>query len=231
MYCIQCGVKLADTEKTCPLCGTLVFHPALSRKEVDPLFPAHHHPPQAPRSLAPQIIATFAFLLPLVTLFVCDMQLNHTVTWSGYVIGALLIGYVSLVLPFWFRKPNPVIFVPCAFAVTIVYLLYISLATNGGWFLSFAFPIAGGVGLIITAVVALLHYLKRGQLFILGGAFVLLGAFMLLIEFLANITFDVLHFIGWCFYPLTALVMLGGFLIFLGIYRPAREAMERKFFI
>ena len=27
MYCIKCGVKLADTEKKCPLCGTVVYHP------------------------------------------------------------------------------------------------------------------------------------------------------------------------------------------------------------
>ena len=37
MYCIQCGVKLADTEKQCPLCGTVVFHPDLPRPEAEPL--------------------------------------------------------------------------------------------------------------------------------------------------------------------------------------------------
>ena len=231
MYCIQCGVKLADSMNACPLCGTKVVHPDFAGKQTAPLFPADRHPPQAPRSLAPQFIATFACLLPLVTLLVCDLQISRAVTWSGYVVGAILLGYIAFVLPSWFRKPNPVIFVPCTFATATLYLLYISLATDGGWFLSFAFPVAGGVGLLVTTVVTLLHYLKRGALFILGGAFAALGAFMLLIEFLANITFEVDHFIGWSLYPLTALIMLGGFLIFLGIYRPAREAMERKFFI
>lgn len=27
MYCIKCGVKLADSEKKCPLCNTIVCHP------------------------------------------------------------------------------------------------------------------------------------------------------------------------------------------------------------
>ena len=31
MYCIKCGVELADSEKKCPLCGTVVFNPELSR--------------------------------------------------------------------------------------------------------------------------------------------------------------------------------------------------------
>jgi hypothetical protein len=32
-------------------------------------------------------------------------------------------------------------------------------------------------------------------------------------------------------YPVTTLVLIGGLLIFLAICRPARETMERKFFI
>lgn len=231
MYCIQCGAKLADSQTACPLCGTRVYHPDLVQEQRDPLYPADRHPPQAPRSLAPQFIATFACLLPLITLAVCDLHISRTITWSGYVIGAILLGYITLILPLWFRKPNPVVFVPCGSAAAVTYLLYINLATGGDWFLSFAFPVAGGVGLLVTAVVTLLRYVKRGVFFILGGAFITLGVFMLPVEFLANYTFRVSHFIGWSLYPLTTLVMLGGFLIFLGIYRPAREAMERKFFI
>ena len=27
MYCVKCGVELADSQRVCPLCGTRVFHP------------------------------------------------------------------------------------------------------------------------------------------------------------------------------------------------------------
>jgi hypothetical protein len=54
---------------------------------------------------------------------------------------------------------------------------------------------------------------------------------MLLMEFLLGITFEKIQFIGWSFYPMVSLVLIGGLLIFLGICRPAREAMERKFFV
>ena len=50
-------------------------------------------------------------------------------------------------------------------------------------------------------------------------------------ELLLGITFDKLLFIGWSWYPLIALVLLGGMLIFLAICRPAREKMERRFFL
>ena len=109
--------------------------------------------------------------------------------------------------------------------------MYISWTTEGGWFLSFAFPVTGAVGLIVTAVVTLLKYVGKGQLYIIGGAFIALGLFMPLMEFLLNLTFGFPQALIWSGYPLVSLVLLGGMLIFLAICRPARETMERKFFI
>ena len=231
MYCVKCGVKLADTEKKCPLCGVAVFHPELSQGEGEPLYPREKTPAHQVSSAAGRIIVTTAFLLPLLITLQCDLLINGKVTWSGFVMGALLVGYIVLVLPGWFRRPNPVVFVPCGFAAVGLYLLYINLATGGHWFLSFAFPVVGAVGLIVTAVIALLRYVRRGKLYIFGGAAAALGALMPLMEYLIYITFGLTRFLGWSLYPLTAMVLLGGMLIFLAICRPARETMERKFFL
>lgn len=231
MYCIKCGVKLADSEKVCPLCNTRVFHPDLLQGEGESLYPSKVYPNSKKASYIPQMIATLALVLPMIIVCLCDWQINHGITWSGYVIGALGLGYVSIVLPSWFRRPNPVVFVPIGFLVLGVYILYIELQTNGNWFLSFAFPLVGGIGVLITALVTLLRYIKKGKLYIFGGFFIALGGFMLLVEFMANYTFGVEKFHGWSLYPLVTLAMLGGFLIFVAIYRPAKDVMERKFFI
>ena len=231
MYCIKCGVKLSDNQKVCPLCETVVFHPEIMPTGDDPLYPVQRHPAPQVKSHAALVVITTLFLLPLLITALCDLQLNGTITWSGYVIGALTASYVWLVLPFWFRQPNPVVFVPCGFAAIGLFLLYISIATGGGWFLTFAFPVTGAVGLIVTAVVALLKYVGKGQLYIFGGALALLGAFMPVMEFLLNLTFGFPQRLLWSGYPLVTLVLLGGMLIFLAIYRPARETMERKFFL
>ncbi len=232
MYCVKCGVKLADSEKKCPLCATIVFHPDLEMPNGEHLYPADRYPmPQQMNRRSVLTVLTTLFLIPLLITVLVDGQINRAITWSGYVIGALVVGYVSFVLPFWFRRPNPVVFVPVAFATLGVYLLYISLATHGGWFLSLAFPLVGGFGLIVTAVVTLLRYVRRGKFFIFGGAFVLIGAMMPLMEFLIDYTFSHMRFVGWSAYPLVVLVVLGGMFIFLGISRPARETMERKLFL
>ena len=231
MYCIKCGVKLSDNQRACPLCGTVVFHPEIMPTGDDPLYPPQQNPAPKVKSQAALVVITTMFLLPLLITALCDYQLNGQITWSGYVVGALLVSYVTLVLPYWFRRPNPVIFVPCGFAAVGLFLLYISMATNGGWFLTFAFPVTGAVGLIVTAVVALLKYVGKGELYIFGGALVLLGAFMPVMELLMNLTFGFDRVLIWSAYPLVTLVLLGGMLIFLAIYRPARETMERKFIL
>ena len=231
MYCVKCGVELADTEKVCPLCATAVYHPDISQPEGSALYPADRLPPARKLSRGYHIVAAAAFLLPLLLVLMADLQENRTVTWSGYVIGALLVSYVCVVLPLWFRKPNPVIFVPCGFAAGCLFLLYVDLFTRGGWFLTFAFPVLGGLGLLVTATVTLTRYIKKGKLYIAGGTVIVLGGLTLMTELLMNHTFGLSRFVGWSLYPLVTLILLGGILIFLAICRSARLVMERKFFI
>ena len=231
MYCVKCGVKLADTEKKCPLCGTVAFHPDIHRLPGEKLYPTGKLPASPTTAIGPLIILSAAFLLPMLIVLLCDLQLNGEISWAGYVIGALITAYATLVLPAWFKKPNPVIFVPCGFGTAALYVFYINYATGGQWFLTLALPLTAAVCAIVTAVVALIRYVGRGKLYIFGGASIAAGARSLLTEFLINLTFDFSHFIGWSLYPLITFTILGGLLIFLAICRPARESMERKFFI
>jgi hypothetical protein len=97
--------------------------------------------------------------------------------------------------------------------------------------LSLAFPVVGGIGIIVCAVVTLMRYVPQGGLYIFGGAFIALGAFMPLVEFLVHLTFDISRHVYWSPYPLIILSLLGGLLIYLAISRSARETMERKLFI
>ena len=231
MYCVNCGVKLADTEKICPLCQTTVFHPEIRQPQAEPLYPQNRYPTPHVNSRAVQIILTAAFLLPMLICLQCDLIINGQLDWAGYVTVALMAAYVIFILPQWFRRPNPVIFCPVDFLAIGLLLLYINFATDGNWFLSFAFPVVGFTGLLATAVTVLLRYVRRGILYIIGGGLLALGAFMPGMEFPLYLTFEPIDFWGWSLYPLTALAILGGTLIFLAINRRAREKMEKKFFI
>ena len=229
MYCIKCGVKLTDAQKECPLCNTVVCHPDFEKTAEHPLYPKNKMPKSSSSSKALNGAVIILFMIPLLVCFFADLLLDGTVGWYGYVAGALAVAYITFALPLWFRKPNPVIFVPCDFVATALYLLYINFVTGGKWFLSFALPVTFGLCIITCTVVTLLYYLRRGRLYILGGAFMALGFFFPLIELLIEITFS-LQFLGWSIYPLVVLVLFGGLLIYFAINKTARDIMERKLF-
>lgn len=230
MYCIRCGVQLIDGQTQCPLCATKMVLPEDLTRDM-PLYPKNKKPQANKRRLWPHVVIAAAFVLPMLIVLICNWQLSRDVVWSGYVVGALLVTYVISGLPAWFRNPNPVIFTPCGFAAVGLYVLYIERMTGGSWFLSFALPVIGGISLIVTAVVTLVRYVRKGLLYIYGGALMAFGAFMLLMEYLLVITFEGIPFVGWSLYPLAVFGVLGGLLIFLAICRPARDMMERKTFL
>jgi hypothetical protein len=231
MYCANCGVKLADSEDRCPLCHTPAYHPDIPRQPGRPLFPAERYPDTAKKTLWLSAFLTLTTVFVAAIVLLCDLQMGSGISWSGYVLGGLATFYVAFILPSWFARPNAVIFVPCTFAVAAGYLFYINLAVGGNWFFSFALPITGIVAAIVTTVITLLRYVPKGALYTFGGASIALGGLMLLTEFLVNLTFHISGFVGWSLYPLIALVIVGGILIFLAICRPARQTLERKFFI
>lgn len=189
MYCIKCGVELADSEKVCPLCGTRVFHPDLPCGNGEPPYPPAEH-------------------------------LNEEVS----RVGAMFVVTVCMLLP-------AVICVPVDFAAIGVYLLYIDLATRGGWFFSFALPVTGAAMVLVTSVVTLLRYVPSGTLYTLGGGLILAGGYAVLVEFLLNVTFHLHDTFLWSFYPLAVCVVLGVMLLVVAVCKPLRRSLHKKFFI
>lgn len=231
MYCINCGVKLSDGQTICPICKTPVYHPDIDIKKGTPTYPNIDTPPEEYNKKGIMFVITFIFLIPLTLSLICDLSLNHAVIWSGYVIGALIVTYVSLILPFWFAHPNPVIFVPSSFAACAVFLIYINFQTGGHWYLKFALPIVAVCAMITTAAVTLLRYIKRGHLYIYGSVCIATGLFTVLIEILANITFSLRDTLIWSAYPLIAFFIIGMMLIIVAIVKPFRESLHKMFFI
>ena len=100
MYCIKCGVELADSEKVCPLCGTRVFHPDLPCGQAESPYPPDVSPRVEDVSRAGVLfVLTVLFLLPAVISVLCDWRLSGGIVWSGYVVGGLVLLYTTVVLP------------------------------------------------------------------------------------------------------------------------------------
>ena len=232
MYCVKCGVELADSEKKCPLCGTPVFHPDIPRNLSEPPFPPDKRirPEDVNRS-GVLFVLTIAALLPALLCLLCDWRINGRITWSGFAVGGLVLLYILAALPMWFKRPDPVIFVPVDFAAIALFLLYVNYATGGHWYLSFALPVTGAAALLVCAMVTLLKYLPGAALYICGGALILSGGLAVLVEFLLNLTFGLHDTFLWSIYPLAVGVVLGAMLLVIAVSKPLRRSLHRKFFL
>ena len=155
MYCVRCGAELSDSEEKCPLCGTIVFHPDIPRPQGEKPYPVDTARQETASRAGVLFLLTMGFVLPLILCLLCDWKINGSIVWSGYVSGALVLLYLMIVLPLWFKKPIPVVFVSADFAALGLFLLYIDFATHGHWFLTFALPVTGGLMLIADAAVTL----------------------------------------------------------------------------
>ena len=231
MYCIKCGVELADSEKVCPLCGTRVFHPDLPCGNGEPPYPPAEHLNEEVSRVGAMFVVTVCMLLPAVICVLVDWRVNGGIVWSGFAVGGLLLLYVLTVLPLWFKRPNPVIFVPVDFIMLGLYLFYINFATHGHWFLTFALPVTGTAMALVTAMVALLRYVPAGALYVCAGALLLSGGFAVLVEWLLNVTFQLHDTFLWSFYPLAVCTVLGAMLLVIAICKPLRRSLHRKFFL
>ena len=161
----------------------------------------------------------------------CDWRINGRITWSGFAVGGLVLLYILAALPMWFKRPDPVIFVPVDFAAIALFLLYVNYATGGHWYLSFALPVTGAAALLVCAMVTLLKYLPGAALYICGGALILSGGLAVLVEFLLNLTFGLHDAFLWSIYPLAVGVVLGAMLLVIAVSKPLRRSLHRKFFL
>lgn len=230
MYCIKCGVELADSEIKCPLCGTRVYHPEIETEPAPPPFPDTSDRVNKLSRRGLILIVTIIFAAVIAQLVICNLRFPSARSWAGYAIGGVLLCYILIVMPLWFKKPNPVVFVPCDFAAVLLYLLYINLFTGGHWFLSFAFPAVGTYAILATCVVTLCHYIRKGYLYIFGGALIAQGLYMILLEFLISLTFDLHTMFNWSLFPLVGCCVLGIGLIIIAICKPINDALKKKLF-
>ena len=230
MYCVRCGVRLQEGVKACPLCGTPVWCPEAGERGPAATYSDRYPVYSRQKRLTVMASITVALLAAMAACFSIALNTTGRMGWSFYVIAGTTAFYLAFLLPLWFRRPHPLIFVPVAFLSLCLLLFLICAYTGGRWFWTFAFPLTGLLAILTIGAVALYRYVKRGTIFITGGLLIAIGGGCLLAELFQHLTFHTPMF-AWSLYAASVFFLFGGFLILAGIVRPLREHLERKFFI
>ena len=230
MYCVRCGVELEKGTKACPLCGTPVWDPEPLEKN------SHYNPglyPEKGNSGKYWLLGVFTIILAgvIIGCSVACLVYYGRLAWAAYVLAGILFVYTVAILPLWFVRYYPTIFLPVSFAALEGFLLFICLYTGGKWFLPFAFPVAGLLFLFtfLAYGLAVLRLKPRMKLRLLGIYFFLLGGATMLLEFFLHLAFGRTMF-NWSSYTAAVFCLFGIFLFVSSFIMRFRRAMYKKMF-
>ena len=99
MYCANCGVKLADGQRFCPVCNTRAYHPDIPPSNASPTYPNKDFQSEEYNRRGLLLVISILWFLPLALPLIFELAWHATVTWSGLVAGGVLLGYIIIVLP------------------------------------------------------------------------------------------------------------------------------------
>lgn len=135
-YCVNCGVELKDSEKTCPLCDVEVQNPRAPWKEpAERPYPGRLEPvlKRADRRFF-ATLATLILCIPVAVTLLSDLLTDGMLTWSGYVAGAMALLFVWVILPLYCKRYYLLRLLSIDCLATLAYLKLIEYASRGTGF-------------------------------------------------------------------------------------------------
>lgn len=234
-YCVNCGVELAKSEKSCPLCGVEVLNPAEPWKEpVSRPYPAYLE--RIIRGVDRQYFALLAGLLLLVPVSVCvviDLLSCGSLSWSTYVVGTAALIALTILMPISTGAGNPWrnLIVDTLAILGLLWLIDYKAALAGGWFLPLALPII--LALAVIAALIMLYFRRRKKKALLVSiAFILIaaGLYSVCIELILHLGQGWPVAFNWSLYALLPCVLTGGAFLLLNRRNKWKEAVRKRLF-
>lgn len=237
-FCVNCGVRLGDSERKCPLCGVQVINPV---RPVDPDAPRPYPEPQAESPLSERFdrrtiasIITSSLALPALLAAAVDLIYGGSLSWSLYVIGGVVMLWVFSALPLLHTRSEArnrsllSLLVPDSVAL-LTYLWVIErIAAPDKWFIRLALPIAGTVCLLLILNAFLIERRLLHGLTALVGLLVSSSILVVVIETATEFNLDKHVGVTWSLFVVIPCLIFSITLLILGRNRRFREDVARR---
>lgn len=188
-YCVNCGVELDASAKSCPLCRTPVLNPNEIRSLVGDQMPF----PAQKAKVEPVKRKDLGILLSMIDLATAGMCgiLNALVfretLWSLAVLGACVVLWVFLEPVILFTRQS--IYLSLLYdGMAVVFLLYMItfLSNKDGWFLGLGVPLTVLLTVVTEIFALCVRKLPRSFLTVLLYLFTAVGIFCMGVELLVD---------------------------------------------
>ena len=233
-YCVNCGVELAPSEPKCPLCGVEVINPANPWKEPRSR-PYPDYFDTVMRGVDRRYFCLLAAVMAMIPVIIClliDIFTSGDMTWSSYVLGAVIVLMVVVLVPISAKRK------------VYRYLLYDMLAIAGylflidnksggmNWFLPLALPVTVSFG-IIAALNLLYYYNRKSGGILVLMAFMLMGAgvFTVSVEFFLRLYWEQPALPVWSWYALVPCLLSGVAFLILDRRNKWKESVRKRLFL
>ena len=214
--CPNCGVRLEDDQKKCPLCGAApsvdrqgrgkeIKKPAAPRKnkgipkgekeegiggKVETAQPLPEREEDTEREERVRIlfgeVITFIALAGAVVVFAVDYAYGMRISWSRFPLISIAFFWLLVNIPYWLKGQGYLI----VFLETIdliAFLYLLDLFTPSvSWFTGLALPIAAGLGVIMMLAMGCMRLFRLSVLGSVSTVLVALGLYILWLEWVIN---------------------------------------------
>ena len=232
-YCVHCGVEMAPSEKSCPLCQTLVQDPAC------PWTPPESMPyPERVEEVFKHIdlrygrsLAVLVLLIPALVVLAVNLLSSGSITWSLYVIGALVCVYCWFLVPLFYRFRRPYAYIAIDFITLTLYLLLIARMTGGrAWYMGIALPVLAAMVILVQLVILAIRRLEWQPLERAAVVCLLVAGFLVAIDAIADL-YTGQVFLNWSVYAGLPLLVLAGVFLVLEKKRGLKDAIKKRLFV
>lgn len=231
-YCVNCGVKLAPSERQCPLCDTVVINPSNPWKE-----PTSRPYPQRMEKIISRVdkrfivsLASLFLIIPVIIPLVTNLLINNAITWSGYVIGASACIFVWVLLPFLFQKLHPYLAWLFDFAVTAGYVALIAyISGNMSWYLPLGLPLVAAVAVAALLFIAV-HSTNWGMLNKTAAYFAIFGLLTVMIDFIISGYHGVENPVHWSIFVVIPCIIFAIAFMILERRKKLKDQIRRRLF-
>ena len=154
-YCVNCGVELDKTQRTCPLCDTPVIHPNCPTDTDTPTpYPQTLSLPKSSRRKYLVFVITGVLLITSVVCLTINFLLSGSGLWSLFVLFSCALFWLLFILPLTLRRSPPYLYILVdATAISLYIYSYTVTLNSNGWFMEIVLPVLG-LGAFLSILLA-----------------------------------------------------------------------------
>lgn len=228
-YCVNCGVKLKQSEKVCPLCNTKVINP---NNLKDKFTPAYSQVVEKHKEINKKYLCeliTVVLICAAIITVLCDLIFTGNSTWSIYVIVSIL--FLDSKLSFILFKNKFIPLLIDLFATET--LIYVIAYLNNGlhWFYYLVCPFIFIIWIYIVLCAFVLSKKKFNLLRRFSVAFLFISVILLTIEMCVDMFKYEKIIINWSIYAVLPITIIGLILFIISYNRKLMDEIKQRIFI